>query len=76
MIELVIRNYWWPGVMKNIERYVEGCNMCQRMKNRTEVPVGNLKQSEVLKKLWTYLTVNFIMKLISSSRKEYNSSSL
>ena len=62
--------------MKNIERYVEGCNMCQRMKNRTEVPVGNLKQSEVLKKLWTYLTVNFIMKLISSSRKEYNSSSL
>jgi len=76
MIELVIRNYWWPEVMKNIERYVEGCNMCQRMKNRTEVPVGNLKQSEVLKKLWTYLTVNFIMKLISSSRKEYNSSSL
>ena len=76
MIELVIRNYWWPGVMKNIERYVEGCNMCQRMKNRTEVPVENLKQSEVLKKLWTYLTVNFIMKLISSSRKEYNSSSL
>ena len=28
MIELVIRNYWWPGVMRNVGRYVEDCNMC------------------------------------------------
>jgi len=34
--ELVTRNYWWPGVMRDIERYVERYNMCQRMKNRTE----------------------------------------
>jgi len=34
--ELVTRNYWWPGVMRNIGRYVEGCNIYiyQRMKNR------------------------------------------
>ena len=34
------------------------------MKNRTEVPVGKLKLSEVLEKLWTHLTVDFIMKLL------------
>ena len=34
MVELVMRNYWWPGVIRDIERYVEGCNLCQRMKNR------------------------------------------
>jgi len=28
MTELVMRDYWWPGVMKDIGRYVEGCNMC------------------------------------------------
>jgi len=33
------------------------------MKNRTEAPVGKLKLSEVLEKPWTYLTVDFIMKL-------------
>jgi len=34
--ELVMRNYWWPGVTRDIGRYVKGCNMCQRMKNRIE----------------------------------------
>ena len=31
--ELVARNYWWPGVTKEIGRYVDGCNICQRYKN-------------------------------------------
>jgi len=26
--ELVARNYWWPGVTKEVERYVDGCDMC------------------------------------------------
>jgi len=25
-VELITRNYWWPGVMKEVKRYVEGCN--------------------------------------------------
>ena len=37
--------------MRDIGRYVEGCDMCQRMKNRTEEVVGKLKLSEVPKKL-------------------------
>ena len=26
MVELVTRNYWWPGVTKEVKRYVEGCD--------------------------------------------------
>ena len=37
--------------------------MCQKMKNRTEMLAGNLRLSKVLEKLWTYLIVDFIMKL-------------
>ena len=29
-------------------KYVEGCNICQRMKNRTEELAGKLKLSEVI----------------------------
>jgi len=29
MVELVTRNFWWSGVMKEIKRYVEGCDSCQ-----------------------------------------------
>ena len=42
---------------------MEECNICQRMKNRMEVPVGKLEMSEILEKPWTYLTVDFITKL-------------
>jgi len=33
------------------------------MKNRTETPVGKLMANEVLEKVWTHLTVDFIIKL-------------
>jgi len=62
-VELVTRNYWWPGVMRDVGRYVEGCDLYQRMKNRTEEVAGKLKLSEVPEKPWTYLMVDFITKL-------------
>jgi len=31
--ELVTRNYWWPGVTKEVGKYVDECNVCQRYKN-------------------------------------------
>ena len=62
-VELVIRNYWWPGVTRDVGKYVEGCDLYQRMKNRTEELAGKLKLSEVLQKMWTHLTVDFITKL-------------
>jgi len=62
-IELVMRNYWWPGVTRDVGRYVEGCDGCQRMKNRTKEPAGKLKLSEMPEKPWTHIMVDFITKL-------------
>ena len=50
-MELVIRNYWWPGVTKDIGKYIEECDVCQKIKNRMEISVGKLKLSEVPEKL-------------------------
>jgi len=61
--ELVTRNYWWPGVIKDIGKYVEGCDMCQQIKNRIEAPAGKLMVNEILEKAWTHLIVDFITKL-------------
>jgi len=49
-MELVTRNYWWPGVTKDVGKYIEGCNACQRMKNRTKAPARKLMANEVLEK--------------------------
>jgi len=62
-VELVTRNYWWLGVMRDIGRYVERCDLCQRMKNRMEEVAGKLKLNEIPEKPWTHLMVDFITKL-------------
>jgi len=48
--ELVTRDYWWLEVIKDVEKYINGCDICQRIKNRTEIPARKLKLSEVLEK--------------------------
>ena len=44
-------------------------NMCQRIKNKIEVLVEKLKFSEILEKLWIYLMVDFITKLLLVAEK-------
>jgi len=40
------------------------------MKNRTEALAGKLMANEILEKAWTYLTVDFIMKLLLVAGKD------
>jgi len=65
-VELVTRNYWWPGVTKEVKQYVEGCDQCQRMKNRAKMPVGKLRPNKVPERPWQHILVDFIMKLLVS----------
>ena len=58
-----MRNYWWPGVIKDIGKYVKECDVYQRMKNQIEIPAEKLIVNEIPEKMWTYLTVDFITKL-------------
>jgi len=62
-MELVTRNYWWPGVTKEVGKYMDGCNACQQYKNRSEAPVGKLMPNAILEKLWSHILVDFITKL-------------
>ena len=61
--ELVTRNFWWPGVTKEVKKYVEGCDTCQRNKNRMEAPAGKLMPNSVLEKPWAHISADFITKL-------------
>ena len=69
-VELVTKNYWWPSITRDVGKYVEGYDLCQRMKNRTEELAGKLKLSEVPQKTWSYLTVDFITKLPVVAEKD------
>jgi len=49
--------------MRNVGKYVEECDLCQRMKNRMKELASKLKLSKVPEKPWTHLMVDFITKL-------------
>jgi len=61
--EMVTRNFWWPGVMREVKQYVEGCNTCQHNKNCTEQPAGKLMPNSIPDKAWTHISADFIIKL-------------
>jgi len=61
--ELVTRNFWWPGVTKEVKKYIESCDACQRNKNCTEALAGKLMPNVVPEKPWSYITADFITKL-------------
>jgi len=62
-VELITRNFWWPGVTKEVKRYMKGCDACKHNKNCTEQPVGKLIPNSIPEKPWTHILVDFITKL-------------
>jgi len=62
-VELVTRNFWWPGVIKEVKQYIEGCDAYQQNKNHTEQPVGKLMPNSISEKPGTHILADFITKL-------------
>ena len=50
IMKLVTRNYQWPKVTRYMGRYMEECDLCQKIKNRTEIPVEKLMANKVPEK--------------------------
>ena len=49
--------------MKEVERYVDGCDACQRYKNQSEAPAGKLIPNAIPEKPWSHILADFITKL-------------
>ena len=64
--ELRVKIIWLHHNMlvKDVGKYVDKCYLYQRMKNKMEAPAGKLIVNEISERLQTYLTVNFIIKLL------------
>jgi len=51
-------------------RYIEDCNLCQKIKNCIESLARKLMENEIMEKLWIYLIVDFIIKSLLVVRKD------
>jgi len=49
--------------MKEMGRYIDRYDACQRYKNQSKAPTGKLMPNTILEKPWSYILADFITKL-------------
>jgi hypothetical protein len=62
-IELVSRNYLWPGLRHMDKGYIAVCDACLRAKTSRHQPYGLLCPLEVTDAPWTHILLDFITDL-------------
>ncbi len=58
--ELVLREYWWPKMKKDIEAYICACKTCQRTKSSTQAKAAPLHPNAIPSRPWTHISVNMV----------------
>src|ERR1700683_3673225 len=53
----------------DINKYVDGCPICPKVKPVRDKPIGELKPTEILKQPWDIIAVDFIGELPESAGK-------
>ncbi|GJX93289.1 putative reverse transcriptase domain-containing protein [Tanacetum coccineum] len=59
--------YWWPGMKKDIAKYVSKCLTCLTVKAEHQRPSDLLQQSEILVWKWEGIVMDFVTKLLRTS---------
>src|SRR5713101_3260412 len=68
MLEMVKQQYWWPGMRKFVFDYVDGCAICQSMKNlpnQPSVPLSPISPDDDATP-FSWALLDFIMELPNS----------
>ena len=62
-LELLGRNFWWPGVEADVARYVGNCEMCTRNKSPNTKKAGLLAPLPIPGRPWESIGMDFITHL-------------
>ena len=65
-LELIRRDFSWPGISKDVASYVRGCDSCQRVKSSTHAPYGPLDPLQIPDTPWSSISMDFITGLPTS----------
>ena len=69
-LELSTREFWWPNMRQDIEKYVKGCHECQRSKPDRQPRAAPLQPNEVPSEPWAIISVDLIGPLVTSKGKD------
>ncbi len=68
--ELILREFWWPKIKRDVEAYVKGCETCQRTKSSMQAKAAPLHPNAILEGPWMYISVDMITGLPDSHRHD------
>ena len=61
-----MRDYWWPQLQKDVLKYVEGCEVCQRVKPHRTAKATPLHPFQPPTRPWEVITLDLIRPLLES----------
>jgi hypothetical protein len=65
--DLIARDFYWVGMRKDIDYFVDSCGICQRNKSPRHKPFGLLQPLPIPPRPWSSISMDFIVKLPSSN---------
>lgn len=63
------RNFSWPGIRKDVKRFVAACDQCQRQNYKTLKPPGLLNPLLIPDAIWVDISMDFVDGLPHSQGK-------
>ncbi|KAI2667777.1 Transposon Tf2-6 polyprotein [Labeo rohita] len=63
------RAFWWRTLRKDVQEYVQACNICARSKNPNAPSTGELQPLPVPRRPWTHISLDFVSGLPESLGK-------
>ena len=59
-VEALTRDLWWPNMKKDVEKYIPGCEVCQKAKPDRQPRAAPLHPNEIPKEPWEVVSVDLI----------------
>ena len=67
--DLIMSEYYWPMLRKDIKAYVKGCDTCQKVKAKNSSTTTPLHPNEIPSSPWEIIFINLISPLPQSEGK-------
>ena len=58
--ELITWNYWWPGLQKDVQKYIQGCRTCQTVKPDRQAKSAPLHPNEIPERPWQTISMDMM----------------
>ena len=59
-LELLSRQYYWPQMYRDVDRYVRNCHTCQRSRTARHAPYGILRPLPIPERAWRDVAMDFV----------------